>query len=240
MSDLPADDSPVPDEPQSRTAKEQLGYVLSLPERVLRSGTGLLGGVLRESASLLVPQSFQNSRTYTVMVRQMLDFVVHDVGRVKQEGVPSSTAEVDNYVAQSRRQFCRHGVAGHAARFSAVAAGRGQRPGLRIAGLLEGVVRRAQGAGRDRREQGDRPRQRFALGRVRRLGRHGAGLQHSAAIGQRAQGDHRGNPSGDSRNWRRPRTAAGRGGSNVGRNARNLGAEGVSMLAVSARQRCAH
>ena len=102
MSELPVDESSVPDEPagQSRTAKEQLGYVLSLPERALRSGTGLLGGVLRESASLLVPQSFQNSRTYTVMVRQMLDFVVHDIGGVAQGESPSSTAEVDNYVAR--------------------------------------------------------------------------------------------------------------------------------------------
>jgi len=102
MSESPVDPScSVPDEPPpSRRAKEQLGYVLSLPERALRSGTGLLGGVLRESASLLVPQSFQNSRTYTVMVRQMLDFVVHDIGGVAQGAAPSSTADVDNYVAR--------------------------------------------------------------------------------------------------------------------------------------------
>jgi len=82
------------------TAGEQVGYWLSLPERALRSGTGLLGGVLRESAALLVPRSFQNSHTYTVMVRQMLDFLVHDVGRVAAGDTPSSTAEVDNYVAR--------------------------------------------------------------------------------------------------------------------------------------------
>jgi hypothetical protein len=102
MSEVPP---PDPDaiaaaDARSRTAKAQLGYVLSLPERALRTGTGLLGGVLRESASLLVPQSFQNSRTYTVMVRQMLDFLVHDVGGVAQGETPSSTAEVDNYVAR--------------------------------------------------------------------------------------------------------------------------------------------
>jgi hypothetical protein len=91
-----------PDEEASarRPAIGQLGYVLSLPERALRTGTGLLGGVVRESASLLVPRSFQNSRTYTMMVRQMLDFLVHDVGRVSQGENPSSTAEVDNYVAR--------------------------------------------------------------------------------------------------------------------------------------------
>lgn len=84
----------------ARTASEHVGYVLSLPERALRSGSGLLGGVLRESASLLVPRSFQNSRTYTVMVRQMLDFLVHDVGGVAAGSTPSSTAEIDNYVAR--------------------------------------------------------------------------------------------------------------------------------------------
>ncbi len=84
----------------SRTAAEQVGYVLSLPERALRGGTGLLGGVMRESASLLVPQSFQSSRTYTVMVQQMLDFLVHDVGGVAAGDKASSTAEVDNYVAR--------------------------------------------------------------------------------------------------------------------------------------------
>jgi hypothetical protein len=99
MSDLPPEDK-ASEEPASRSAKEQLNYVLSLPERAVRTGTGLLGGVLRESASLLVPQSFQNSRTYTVMVRQMLDFLVHDVGGVAQGDVPSSTAEIDNYVAR--------------------------------------------------------------------------------------------------------------------------------------------
>jgi hypothetical protein len=86
--------------PKSRTVKEQLGYALSLPERALRSGSGLVGGALRESAAVLVPQAFQSSRTYTVMVRQMLDFLVHDVGGVDQGGQPSATANVDNYVAR--------------------------------------------------------------------------------------------------------------------------------------------
>lgn len=95
------DSQPMGDPNQpARTAGAQVGYWLSLPERALRGGTGLVGGVLRESASLLVPRSFQNSRTYTVMVRQMLDFLVHDVGRVAAGDSPSSTAQVDNYVAR--------------------------------------------------------------------------------------------------------------------------------------------
>ena len=110
MTEVPPVDSATHDEGNGvggdcvqggqRTGKEQLGYYLSLPERALRTGTGLLGGVLRESASLLVPQAFQSSRTYTVVVRQMLDFLVHDVGGVAQGAQPSSTAGVDNYMAR--------------------------------------------------------------------------------------------------------------------------------------------
>jgi hypothetical protein len=102
MSDVPCGDAGGDDKDRdaARGAKAQLGYVLSLPERAVRSGTGLLGGVVRESASLLVPRSFQSSRTYTVMVRQMLDFLVHDVGGVAPGAEPSSTAEVDRYVAR--------------------------------------------------------------------------------------------------------------------------------------------
>ncbi len=84
----------------ARTAYEHLSYLLSLPERVVRGGSGLVGGMARESAELLVPQSFQSSRTYSTMVRQMLDFMVHDVGGVPSGETPSSTAEVDNYVAR--------------------------------------------------------------------------------------------------------------------------------------------
>jgi hypothetical protein len=84
----------------SRTAFEHLSYVVSLPERVVRGGSGLVGGIAREGAELLVPQSFQSSRTYSTMVRQMLDFMVHDVGGVPSSDLPSSTAEVDHYVAR--------------------------------------------------------------------------------------------------------------------------------------------
>lgn len=102
MSDVPPADHPAnePEPSTSNSNKGKLRDVLSLPERALCSGTGLVGGALRESASLLVPRSFQSSRTYTVMVRQMLDFLVHDVGGVEQSDQPSSTAAVDHYVAR--------------------------------------------------------------------------------------------------------------------------------------------
>ena len=68
-------------------AKRRAGWPIwpLCPSARLRSGVGMLGGAARETAGLLVPRSFQNSRTYGVMVRQMLDFLVHDVGGVEQQ-----------------------------------------------------------------------------------------------------------------------------------------------------------
>ncbi|MEE8450679.1 MAG: hypothetical protein V3R99_02160 [Thermoguttaceae bacterium] len=75
-------------------------YGLSLPERTVRSASGVVGGALRESAELLVPQAFQNSKTYNVMVRQMLDFMVEDIGGVEDDGDPDSPPKVENFVAR--------------------------------------------------------------------------------------------------------------------------------------------
>lgn len=76
------DDQPPPDE---KSVLDNLLFGLSLPERTLRSGVGVLGGVLRETAQTLVPQAFQDSKTYTVMVRQMLNYLVEDVGGVAKK-----------------------------------------------------------------------------------------------------------------------------------------------------------
>lgn len=75
-------------------------YGMSLPERTLRSTSGVVGGALRESASLLVPQAFQNSKSYNVMVQQMLDFMAEDIGGVEQSDQPDASPKVQNYVAR--------------------------------------------------------------------------------------------------------------------------------------------
>jgi len=80
--------------------RDFLLYSLSLPERTLRSATGIVGGALRESASLLVPQAFQSSKTYTVMVRQMLDFLAEDVGGVQRPEAEGQPPPIENYVAR--------------------------------------------------------------------------------------------------------------------------------------------
>ncbi len=92
---LPAED------PGYSSVRRFLTYTLSLPERTLRSGAGVVGGAVRESAALLVPQAFQDSTTYRVMVRQMLDFMCHDVAGVKgQATADAATPQVENFVAR--------------------------------------------------------------------------------------------------------------------------------------------
>jgi hypothetical protein len=88
------------DTPDYASVLSYLRYTLSLPERTLRSGAGLVGGALREASSLLVPQAFQNSTTYSIMVRQMLDFVVQDVAGVRGNEAANAPAKVENFVAR--------------------------------------------------------------------------------------------------------------------------------------------
>lgn len=95
------------EDPGIRSIYEYLTYGISLPERALRTTSAMVGGALRESASLLVPQAFRDSKSYTMFVGQMLDFVANDIGGVKaetdsQEGGDDSEAEdgVDSYVAK--------------------------------------------------------------------------------------------------------------------------------------------
>ena len=90
-----------PADPGYSSVRKYLLYTLSLPERTLRSGASLVGGAVRESAALLVPQAFQSSKTYSTMVRQMLDFLVEDVGGVaKRTDDPTAPPAVDNFVAR--------------------------------------------------------------------------------------------------------------------------------------------
>lgn len=90
----------IPVEPSYASVRKYLVYTLSLPERALRSGVGLVGGAVRESTSLLVPQAFQNSTTYSVMVKQMLDFLCHDVAGVKCEQAADGPPAMENFVAR--------------------------------------------------------------------------------------------------------------------------------------------
>ncbi|MDG1872409.1 MAG: hypothetical protein P8J27_00760 [Mariniblastus sp.] len=59
-----------------------LMFGISLPERTVRSTAAMIGGVIDESATLLVPQAFRDSKTYNTFVQQMLDTMSRNVGGV--------------------------------------------------------------------------------------------------------------------------------------------------------------
>ena len=89
MNENNAPTDPPTDPPTGNTAEaaedpgfsqvyQYMMFGLSLPERALRSTSALVGGALTESAGLLIPQAFRNSKSYEVFVHQMLDFMIHE------------------------------------------------------------------------------------------------------------------------------------------------------------------
>lgn len=65
-------------------------YLLSLPERVVRSATALAGGLVREIGEAAIPASLRRTRLYQSMVEAVLRFLIEQVGEVEgafpQEG----------------------------------------------------------------------------------------------------------------------------------------------------------
>lgn len=100
MADPPKSPEPERDDPGYGRVFDFLTYSLSIPERALRSVSGVVGGTLRESAALLVPRAFQDSKTYAVMVRQMLDFLAEDVGGVERKEAEDAPPKIENFVAR--------------------------------------------------------------------------------------------------------------------------------------------
>lgn len=97
MSIQPGPSEP-PRDPGAAKVRDFLLYGLSLPERALRSASGVVGGTLRESAALLVPRAFRNSRTYSIMIQQSLDFLVEDVAGVERAAVAAD--QTKDFVAR--------------------------------------------------------------------------------------------------------------------------------------------
>jgi hypothetical protein len=65
-------------------------YLLSLPERSLRSLTAITAGLLREAGEIVIPSHFRRTKLYFSLVEQTLRFFVEQVGQVEgaygQEG----------------------------------------------------------------------------------------------------------------------------------------------------------
>jgi hypothetical protein len=74
-------------------------YLLSLPERVIRSALGLSAGVLREVGEVALPRSVRRSQLYQSLVDTTLRFVIEQVGGA--EGVyPADQPQPDNFLAR--------------------------------------------------------------------------------------------------------------------------------------------
>ncbi|MEX2261500.1 MAG: hypothetical protein WD696_06095 [Bryobacteraceae bacterium] len=58
-------------------------YLLSLPERVLRSASALAGGLVREIGNITLPLSVRRSRLYLELVDSTLRFLIEQVGQVE-------------------------------------------------------------------------------------------------------------------------------------------------------------
>lgn len=81
-------------------------YSLSLPERIVRSTVGVAAGAALETASLLVPQSFQSGKTYEIVVRNSLSFLTSNVGGVvSRDAAAPATSEADFMARKAAGNF---------------------------------------------------------------------------------------------------------------------------------------
>ena len=81
-------------------------YLLSLPERVVRSLGALSGGLLREIGNTALPASVRRTTLYRTMVDVALRFLIEEVGQV--EGIyPSESKLAENFLLQ---RTASHGI----------------------------------------------------------------------------------------------------------------------------------
>jgi hypothetical protein len=86
--------------------KATAGYVLSLPERAVRSLAAMSGGLLREIGAVALPASVRRTTLYHTMVDVALRFLIQEVGEV--EGVyPSEGRLAEAFLLQ---RGASHGV----------------------------------------------------------------------------------------------------------------------------------
>jgi hypothetical protein len=80
--------------------------VISLPERLLRSGAALAGGLLRELGDVTLPAAVRRTKSYQMMVEIALRFLIEQVGQV--QGVyPSEGQLANNFLL---RRTAGHGI----------------------------------------------------------------------------------------------------------------------------------
>ena len=87
-------------------AKRLGPYLLSLPERVVRSAAALAAGLTREIGNIVLPRPVRNTHLYRLMVENTLRFLIQEVGEV--EGVYDAKAGLVERFAV--RRAASHGI----------------------------------------------------------------------------------------------------------------------------------
>src|SRR5262245_24209413 len=83
--------------PVELTVSRIAPFLLSLPERVLRSATALAAGIVREIGEVTVPVSVRRGRLYENLVAVTLRFLIEQVGGV--QGVyPGEETLAENFL----------------------------------------------------------------------------------------------------------------------------------------------
>ncbi len=80
-------------------------FVLSLPERLVRSLSALTGGFLREAGVILLPVRLRRTALYRVMVEVTLRFLIEELGRVK--GVYPKSEDLEGFLV---KRTASHGI----------------------------------------------------------------------------------------------------------------------------------
>jgi hypothetical protein len=81
-------------------------YLLSLPERVVRSAAALAGGLIREIGDVTLPAALRRTRLYQALVGVGLRFMIEEVGQV-QGTYPADGALGENFLL---RRTAGHGL----------------------------------------------------------------------------------------------------------------------------------
>ena len=80
---------PLPARKRRKAVTRTARYLISLPERLFRSGAALAGGLIRQLGDVTLPAAVRRTKTYQTMVDIALRFMIEQIGQV--EGVyPSS------------------------------------------------------------------------------------------------------------------------------------------------------
>lgn len=75
------------------------GYLLSLPERVLRSATAVAAGLIREIGDVAVPTALRRTRLYKSLVDTTLRFLIEQVGEV-EGAYPGESQLAQNFLTR--------------------------------------------------------------------------------------------------------------------------------------------